>query len=384
MNSPCTRARLSLRTTRAPRHLTTQAPPPAIYHPLPALPSPPPAPQHNHAAPLAFPFGTAAAAAFPAQPGLFPRGHFSGIIPAWLGHGGSGVPGALAEALRGVRAPVEVTTGAYSRFSRGEVPLLMLLAHILQPTPSPARSPAAAAADDDDDDDAQVYLAQHALHAGHPLRGGPTTTTSPPPTTTANPTSSSSDPHLWLGRPRAARTPLHRDPQANVFVQLCGAKDIAVFAPSAAAQLPLPAGAAGAPRAVGLPEECMHGEARRAADRWVWGARGPSVGAGVLGYKARLGPGDGVFIPRGWWHALRGVEVEVEEEVGEEEERGGEARARGGGGGGGGSSICASVSTPTVPTVQRRLADWMLRGAGELVVLSVHIAPQNNTQVEIQ
>lgn len=27
---------------------------------------------------------------------------------------------------------------------------------------------------------------------------------------------------------------------------------------------------------------------------------------GLDGFEVELGPGDGVFIPRGWWHAVRG------------------------------------------------------------------------------
>ena len=75
-------------------------------------------------------------------------------------------------------------------------------------------------------------------------------------------------------------------------------------------------------------------------EAWIWG--GACAGAGgeereekendkqgqlrPRGFRARLERGDAVFIPKGWWHAVRGVVGVVEEE---EEE--------------GAAGICASV-----------------------------------------
>lgn len=69
-------------------------------------------------------------------------------------------------------------------------------------------------------------------------------------------------------------------------------------------------------------EEMMQGGERRLLERVVWGdpvggsgstgsgSNGPgSVDGGkeFEGYEAVLGAGDGLFIPKGWWHSIKGV-----------------------------------------------------------------------------
>jgi len=47
-------------------------------------------------------------------------------------------------------------------------------------------------------------------------------------------------------------------------------------------------------------EEMMVGERKEWVEGMVWGG-------GMEGFEVEVGPGDGVFIPKGWWHAVKGV-----------------------------------------------------------------------------
>ena len=48
----------------------------------------------------------------------------------------------------------------------------------------------------------------------------------------------------------------------------------------------------------------MQGEERRVLEKTVWGdeeVEGPD------GWEAELESGDALFIPKGWWHSVKGV-----------------------------------------------------------------------------
>ena len=49
-------------------------------------------------------------------------------------------------------------------------------------------------------------------------------------------------------------------------------------------------------------EEMMVGEEMRRLEEAVWGDTD-----GEVGWEARLVSGDGLFIPMGWWHSVKGV-----------------------------------------------------------------------------
>jgi hypothetical protein len=103
---------------------------------------------------------------------------------------------------------------------------------------------------------------------------------------------------LWLGRP-PTRTPLHRDPNPNIFVQLAGRKVVRLLEPGIGRALyeqsRAPTGHANL-----RGQEMMEGEEMERLEDAVWGETGDA-----LGREAILGSGDGLFIPKGWWHSVR-------------------------------------------------------------------------------
>lgn len=111
---------------------------------------------------------------------------------------------------------------------------------------------------------------------------------------------------IWIGF-RHTYTPLHRDPYSNVFVQLASSKRVRMLPPSSgqsvydAYQHNL--GRADAGRRRG--EEMMIGDQRDVLESWIWGLSDEDV-EGVEGLEAQLDEGDGLHIPLGWWHSVRG------------------------------------------------------------------------------
>ncbi|KAH0565930.1 hypothetical protein GP486_000683 [Trichoglossum hirsutum] len=116
------------------------------------------------------------------------------------------------------------------------------------------------------------------------------------------------DANLWIGL-APTNTPLHRDPNPNLFVQLAGKKVVRLFEP-----------------AVGLDifrrvrdeigrdasvlfrgDEMMKGQEKDLLENEVWGDKASEDTNQTIGYEAQLERGDGLFIPNGWWHSIKGV-----------------------------------------------------------------------------
>lgn len=116
------------------------------------------------------------------------------------------------------------------------------------------------------------------------------------------------DANVWIGL-APTYTPLHRDPNPNLFVQLAGTKVVRLFEPAVGAEIyrdvraQLGRGGEGVLRG----EEMMQGEEKRLLESEVWSARGGGFEGEPRGYEARLERGDGLFIPKGWWHSIKGV-----------------------------------------------------------------------------
>ncbi|KAF2706851.1 Clavaminate synthase-like protein [Pleomassaria siparia CBS 279.74] len=111
---------------------------------------------------------------------------------------------------------------------------------------------------------------------------------------------------LWMGRP-PTRTPLHRDPNPNIFVQLAGTKTIRLMGPDAGKRL-YESTRSGSGRANLRGEEMMVGKEMNAMEEAIWG-EGCVNGEPVTGWEAVLESGDALYIPLGWWHSVRGDKI---------------------------------------------------------------------------
>ncbi|KAF2447957.1 Clavaminate synthase-like protein, partial [Karstenula rhodostoma CBS 690.94] len=109
---------------------------------------------------------------------------------------------------------------------------------------------------------------------------------------------------IWMGRPPTS-TPLHRDPNPNLFVQLVGRKVIRLMKPKQGRhlydRLRTQMG-----HAHMRGEEMMVGEERNKLQDSVWNEK-DVMGVSASGVEARLEGGDGLYIPLGWWHAVESV-----------------------------------------------------------------------------
>lgn len=121
------------------------------------------------------------------------------------------------------------------------------------------------------------------------------------------------DTSLWLGV-APTFTPLHRDPNPNLFVQLAGRKKVRLLRPEHGDVLYGQTGrmleSAGERRLQGgdghfRGEEMMAGRERKVMEQCIWGQG--EVNGIEEGWEADLGAGDGLFIPTGWWHSLKGI-----------------------------------------------------------------------------
>jgi len=112
------------------------------------------------------------------------------------------------------------------------------------------------------------------------------------------------DANIWMGIP-PTYTPLHKDPNPNLFVQLASYKRARLFEPSKGAaifrEVQSKLGQYSSSTFRG--EEMMEGPERAALEEIVWGANSVDMD----GLEALVGPGDALFIPKGWWHSFKSV-----------------------------------------------------------------------------
>lgn len=106
---------------------------------------------------------------------------------------------------------------------------------------------------------------------------------------------------VWLGL-EPTYTPLHRDPNPNLFVQLRGSKAVRLLPPrdgdAVFRHVQERLGRwGGSSRIRGA--EMMEGPERGLLHDAVWAEPGWPL------REAHLGPGDALFIPKGWWHSVR-------------------------------------------------------------------------------
>lgn len=122
------------------------------------------------------------------------------------------------------------------------------------------------------------------------------------------------DSSVWIGLP-PTRTPLHRDPNPNLFVQLAGRKIVRLVSPEAGDTIyeatKREIGSSGHASMRG--SEMMSGKEFQLLERCIWDPKDDRNGSEApecvldRSLEATLEPGDALFIPKGWWHSVRGV-----------------------------------------------------------------------------
>ena len=118
------------------------------------------------------------------------------------------------------------------------------------------------------------------------------------------------DANIWMGMP-PTYTPFHRDPNPNLFVQLAGHKVVRILPPELGdrvfAKVQKALGRSGSAAFRG--EDMMKGKEKRLLEDQVWKDTSAGFGdeAGEVGYEAHAERGDGLFIPKGWWHSVKGI-----------------------------------------------------------------------------
>ncbi|KAI9900730.1 hypothetical protein N3K66_004992 [Trichothecium roseum] len=107
---------------------------------------------------------------------------------------------------------------------------------------------------------------------------------------------------IWLGT-EPTFTPLHRDPNPNLFSQICNHKVVRMLPPDAGEQLfhdvQRRIQQSGNSRIRG--PNMMQGREREELHDDVWVRE---VGSGEL-QEAEVAPGDALYIPKGWWHSIK-------------------------------------------------------------------------------
>ncbi|EGS19948.1 uncharacterized protein CTHT_0044410 [Thermochaetoides thermophila DSM 1495] len=110
---------------------------------------------------------------------------------------------------------------------------------------------------------------------------------------------------VWFGL-QPTYTPLHRDPNDNIFVQLCGTKVFRIMAPLAGGRMFNKVCTdlgreTGNSRLRGI--EMMEEPERTAFFEAVWGKQAPVTSI----HEVVLHPGDAMYLRTGFWHSVRAV-----------------------------------------------------------------------------
>lgn len=116
------------------------------------------------------------------------------------------------------------------------------------------------------------------------------------------------DASVWLGL-APTYTPLHRDPNPNLYLQLAGRKVVRLLEPSVgqsvftAIQAEL--GRQGSSRFRG--DEMMKGEEKALLEAEIWLDKPTVMRTDDVGMEVTLDTGESMFIPQGWWHSVKSI-----------------------------------------------------------------------------
>lgn len=117
---------------------------------------------------------------------------------------------------------------------------------------------------------------------------------------------------LWMGKPPTS-TPLHRDPNPNLFIQLAGNKVARLMKPRQGRLLYERLGSNNG-HAHMRGEEMMVGGERNRLQQAIWDEK-DFDGVFASGVEATLESGDGLYIPLGWWHAVQSYGIHANASV---------------------------------------------------------------------
>lgn len=206
--------------------------------------------------------------------------------------------------------PLELTVrkdGDQEDFDRIEAPVKILLAY-LSNAPPPFGEPVRAS-----DENVSIYLAQCDLSSlPQALQDDVPIPRLLHPSTVAGIKGDIYASSLWLGRP-PTYTPLHRDPNPNLFVQLAGKKTVRILPPEIGEALyrdlmtALPAQSSSVSSRI-RGEEMMRGPQKLLLHDAIWD--GSSRYSKLLRshcLETTLGLGDTLFTPKGWWHSVKSI-----------------------------------------------------------------------------
>ncbi|KAL6718042.1 hypothetical protein ACLMJK_004127 [Lecanora helva] len=242
----------------------------------------------------------------PSLPALLPRGQFLGLpaISRWFVQGKPGITKttlnhAYLDGFGTAIVPIELTylpgetsaSGLEDSFQRAEVPLDIFLRWTKLAT---------------SDTHERLYIAQASFDK---LPKALISDLPAPDLVVSTGVGDIYDSNLWLGL-APTYTPLHRDPNPNLFVQLAGHKIVRMLSPEAGdkafnrVQSKMSERGSAAFRG----EEMMKGEEKKLLDTEIWDDFSQVKVNGSNGYQAHVWGGDGLFIPKGWWHSIKGVD----------------------------------------------------------------------------
>ncbi|KAI4204022.1 MAG: hypothetical protein LQ350_001415 [Teloschistes chrysophthalmus] len=116
------------------------------------------------------------------------------------------------------------------------------------------------------------------------------------------------DTNIWLGV-APTYTPLHRDPNPNMYLQLAGQKKIRLLDPDAGLSVfsALQALTKSTASSKFRGDEMMKGMERRLLEKKIWPDEASRDMTEAVGFEAILGPGESLFIPQGWWHSVKSI-----------------------------------------------------------------------------
>lgn len=111
------------------------------------------------------------------------------------------------------------------------------------------------------------------------------------------------DSNIWMGFP-PTYTPLHKDPNPNLFLQLASSKIVRLFKPDVGAKVfrDVQERIRSDASAIFRGDEMMQGPERIALENAVW-----KCSKDMEGYEVVVRPGDALFIPKGWWHSIKSI-----------------------------------------------------------------------------